>query len=306
MDAAAIPGAVCGVHPDQALSFTCARCGSFGCERCRAGDGTICATCAARNIAVPISAGAILSESFSLLPKTASRLAPVSLIQFATSVATALWTTLVYKPMLRDLGKNAAKHPDLDGLLELYAGMFKPLGWLMVVAIFTGALTMCWWVQIFGDAARGQEKSLGAQVLAGIKAYPATLVSMLARSLATGVGVVLCCVPGIAFYALLGMSASAAGLGGKGPGGALVESWRLASRRFWLVVGVEGIGMAGILGAAFAGGGISRVLEFLGTPGEVIGALANALITLVPTLLLYSLETVLYVRIRAADGATSR
>jgi len=77
MDAAAIPGAVCGLHPDQPITFTCARCGTFGCDRCRSGDGTICASCVARSGVAPIEVGAIIKESFSVLPKTAGRLLAV-------------------------------------------------------------------------------------------------------------------------------------------------------------------------------------------------------------------------------------
>ena len=73
-------------------------------------------------------------------------------------------------------------------------------------------------------------------------------------------------------------------------------------RRFWLVMGVEAVGFGHPHGRLDGGRRALLALQLLGTPGAVVGALGSALITPGAHALLYALETVLYVRIRAADG----
>ena len=166
-------------------------------------------------------------------------------------------------------------------------------------------LALACYVQVLGDAARGTPRSVGAQFLAGVRAYPATLLTNFGRGLGAGIGMMLCCVPGLWVYVITGMSVPAVGLSGKGIS-SIGESLRMARRRFWLVAGVEAVGWGILMAASMLGGGLSSGMQLFGSAGAVAGALINSAVTVMATLPLYALETRLYTahsRGRRADGS---
>lgn len=304
MDATAIPGAVCGQHADQPVTFACRRCGSFACEACRAATGgELCLGCFVREGGRPLTADALIREGFSLAFERFSTILPFTLLHFVPGLAIALYSSLVIGPRSQKLAMQFAQHADFENLLHLYAQMFAPIGLMSLLSMVTSSLGMACFIQVFADGITGQRRSGSELFSAGLRAFPATLGVVLVQGIGAGIGTVLCCAPGVWLYTMLGLGLPAVGLGGRGFGAALGESWDLVRPRFWLVLGVTALGWAVVFGGSMASGVLSGVLKLAGTPGQVMAAVFAAAVGALVPLPLYALMTACYARCKAHDAA---
>src|SRR5947209_5440777 len=82
LDAIATPGAVCPRDTDQAISFACARCGAFCCERCRTqGAPGYCPNCIERGANVEVTFDGVLREAFGALFRAPGDFLRMALLQ---------------------------------------------------------------------------------------------------------------------------------------------------------------------------------------------------------------------------------
>lgn len=302
MDSSAIPGAVCPLHPDQAITFNCARCGAFGCERCRASTPGICLACEARAAEVPVSVGAVLGEGFSMTVKRPELLAGLLWLKVALDLGTSIYNVKVIEPLTREFTRQYSANPDPHRIFEFLGGVAGQLVVLLLLAVVLGHLVVACLVQHFGDIARGRTRSLGQLWIAGLRAYPATLAVILLWSLGLSVGAVFCCVPAVWLMAMLCVASVAVGIGDRPRRvfAALGESWSLVRGRFWTVLAVQ------LILAAFAGsvsgvaGMVSALFRMVGPVGQAIGVAAPVAAGAIVVVPMAATNVALYLQLRKA------
>ncbi|HYA44527.1 MAG TPA: hypothetical protein VED59_02900, partial [Acidimicrobiales bacterium] len=112
----------------------------------------------------------------------------------------------------------------------------------------------------------GEQLTAGEAARAGAARFAPLLVASLMVHFLEWVGLLLCILPGIALMAMFVMTTPAIVLERLGPVKGMRRSWKLASRRFWPVLGTALL--AGILAYI-----VALVIGLV--PEEVIGALAS-------------------------------
>jgi hypothetical protein len=306
MDSTAIPGASCPAHLDQPISGTCVRCGGFLCAVCTAeAGGARCASCVLRErsgAAATLNVEAVIREGFAIPLRQKKKVVPFVLIHVGYAVAAAVFTAQVVTPGIERFKPPPGSKPDPLQAFQMLGHMGLYIGALSLVGLLLYALVDACLLQIFADDIRGTEHSEGEIWSRGLRRYVPMVIANLVLAVLIGVGLVACCVPGVAALALFGLAVPAACLGGRGPFAALGESYRLCKPRFWSVLGVHAIALTAVIAASVVAGGASAGLKLLGLPGVILGGVISGAVGGVARLPLGAMLTVLYLRLRTLAG----
>lgn len=179
----------------------------------------------------PLSLGEILDRAFHLLRRNYRALAPaVLLFSVPCSVLSAF--------AARSLS---------GGLTFLSFGSVAPAGsgassaWLAVpylVAVLAPALVAGPVCRIAAADILGRPLERSAAIRGGLTRLPACLAAGLLVTGLSLVGTLLCTLPGLVLWSMFRLTLPAVVIEDRGPLAAMGRSWRLASSRFWPVVGL--------------------------------------------------------------------
>lgn len=218
----------CAVHPGEVATFTCARCGSFGCERCAAAD-QLCEACDRRRGAVlghDLSAGGLFGDAFRVVTRFVPAVILFALVETVAGTAFNWLRTLITF--------RTVDAPSVAGAL------------VMVVFVLSfKTLVQASWISLLASAARGTPLGPVAALQQGLLAALPLLACNLVAGLAVALGFALLIIPGILVALGLSLAAPAVVASGRGPIAALGASWSATEGHrvslFLALVGTGGV-----------------------------------------------------------------
>jgi hypothetical protein len=231
----------------------------------------------------------VIEEAFSLTMR-----APWLMV--AVSAIFALMALLAF-PLTRQITQVSESGPKaLENLLALLPS-FGLAGLIEWVA--QGVLTIVWlrWVADLQQGTRRTPRELLGEGLRRL--VPMTLVNVAVVAL-IGIGSAMCVVPGVLAYSATILAAPAVVFAAAGPLKSIQLSLELTRGSLWkLGVIFSAFGFASI-GAAVAGLVLKVLLSFLGTSGDLAGAMLSAALYGPPTIFLAALQRVTWIRVGGA------
>ena len=241
-----------------------------------------------------------LFKEIAVLPvRHARALLPFAAVQMALSFGMSLVVHDTMAPVNARLAAMHGRGTPQEIFSQLGGGLQSMLGWVLVLSALA-YVSHAGYLQVFGDALHGRTRTPGARWGAALRSYPLLLIATFAWTVATFIGAMLCCLPGVAAMVLFCTAPAAVVVGGCGPLDALGESWRRVSRRFWLVTGLELLLVAAGSAVALALATAALPLRLLA--GELPVAAVNGLPSAALGIWQVAMSVVIYVRLRAAEG----
>lgn len=299
----------CPVHLSARAAFTCERCGTFGCETCRAeGAPYLCRPCAQRSGVGVLRLEAVLQEAWSVVRGHPGR----TLAMGAAYGVLALLSLPFYRRMFEAQARMEAQvaaasrpggaPPDIFGTL---VDMYASIGWLLLLTMPVGILLTAAFLTHAGHALRGETRAPGALLGEALRRSPALLGTTLVTGLLLVAGLVMCIVPGLGLGVMLAFAWPASVVGGAGPLEAVSRSWTLA-RKHLLPVFLTVLVAAG---AMFAAGLVSNLFTLLfkpvGLDAQLVGTVLGQVLTGVMATFPYAMLTAAYLRLVRAEGAAA-
>lgn len=250
----------CAVHPGEVATFTCSRCGSFGCAQCAAPD-QLCEACDRRRGAVlghDLSAGGLLGDAF----RVVARFVP-AVILFAL-VETAAETAFSYV-RLSTFTFTTPDVPNIAGALALA---------LFTIAFKT--LVQASWISLLASAARGAPLGPLAALQQGLPAALPLLACNLMAGLAIGLGLMLLIIPGLLIGLGLSLAAPAVVASRRGPVDALGASWSATEgHRVQLLLALVGTGGIAWLATVAVNLSLGAALSFVPAAAPITTAVSS-------------------------------
>jgi hypothetical protein len=218
LDAAALAGAHCAVHPAESAVFVCQRCGGFACEGCRSSQEPLCLACDARLGDVPqgFDLGWLIRQTASLFIPSLPIVVGFGMLVAGLQLAQSFLPT--------------ASAGDLPKVLSGFGSPMRLVfGVLLALVQLLSELTCVgWWAAL----ARGGEPSLPRALLTGTSRLGWGVLLRLMMGLGLGCGTVLLVAPGLFLLAAWSLAVPAMVLG-KGPMQALSDSYDLTTAHRW-------------------------------------------------------------------------
>ena len=156
-------------------------------------------------------------------------LVPLGLIQL---IATVMVGPVDFNAFV-DIDPNATAAEQLAPLIPLYTA----LGLTSLLTLAGTVLVQGASITVFAQVYQGVEPDWKASLGTGAKRFVALAVSTFLLSLGSGLGLILCIVPGVFLFTTWSVSPAALVAEQKGPVAALSRSYQLVRGRFWPVFG---------------------------------------------------------------------
>jgi hypothetical protein len=262
-------GAVCATHPLQPSTFTCDRCGSFGCRQCaEATQQRLCPACHARLVAPPLSVERVVPKAFSVAFGSLERVWPLLGVQIVPNVALSFVTQTWNRDLQLRLRAHTSHGDPFQQLLgdttpqqlALFAGAALLAGLLQVVAASTLQFAM-------QDELDGRRRPLGEWVQAGLARTPALLLAVLLSIPLYTLATLCCVVPALAATVFFGLMPALVVVYGLGPVEGFLKSYELVKPRFWSMALIELVLLVLPMVVGGVAGATSTVGQLLGTAG---------------------------------------
>lgn len=275
---------LCAFHADIVAVFTCTRCGSYACPRCRsAPDADLCERCASL-VAVPargdVSTGALLRDTFRLFFRNLQAVGVIALVYAGLSLA----------------GLAARASETATG----------PLAFLNLVL---NLATLAGFIRWVADGLQhGEERRLGAAVEAALRRFFFLGVMWVFYFLLVTLGMYLLILPGAYLALSMALAPAAVVLDGYGPYEALRRSYDMMKgyrlRMLGLFSVVFGLGFGLVFGVVMLGP-VPHVFRGPGT-GEALKTLVLSGVLAVYIGLVQCASVVAYVRIRGTEHSSAK
>ena len=250
----------CPIHLSAPATFTCKRCGTFGCERCKSPQvAGLCVACGER-YATPgeLVVGQTVQESFQFL-----RQRPHMVLAAAGAYAAF---GVVMLPINLSLANVQAQGTGVD-----VVSVFPKILISAVVGFFFSTFVEAVLTRYVGDQLEGHERPLGETIRASMERLVSALGSNFMLTIAVSLGTALCILPGIFLSICLCLSIPAVMLGGKGAMESLSDSWALTAEHrgnVFLALLVSGLAFAGV---ALVSTVLQAILGHMGQVGTMLG-----------------------------------
>ena len=299
----------CAFHQNQPATFTCERCGNFGCELCRSlSRGPRCAACYAKarevvRVEAPVGLDLhqLVRES---LARTWARRRAVLPIAALQAIPWA-YMVFIYVKALMTLGPpfdgttfpTSPLSPDdlnrVSAALDLYrVPLYAGVAAEFVIGGFVTA--MC--TALF--AAETPAGGVGAVTLR--KYFPVLGTTLLAK-LILNAAIMMCCLPAIPASAVLLAAAPLVVLGGQRPFGAIRGAVERVLPQVWVVVGAEVLLGAVLVATLMVTLAIGTPLELVfGTPGTIASLSMSVLAASLLSIPRFALGVLLFEKLKGA------
>lgn len=229
-----------------------------------------------------------------LIKISAAVLGPIALIQV---VATALIGPVDMTSMIV-VDPDATPGELIDPLIPIYTvtgitGILLFLGTILVQAASITALA-----QVY----QGEEPDWSSSLRAGLSRFGPLVVSTILISLGSGVGLILCLVPGVYLFTVWSVSPAALVTERLGPVAALGRSRRLVRGRFWPVLGAIVLGYLLYVVASQIVGAVTAVATFVSMTETSLSFLptviGSGLVSILSAPFLATMVTIVYFDLR--------
>jgi hypothetical protein len=219
--------ALCARHPGTEATFTCTRCGSFGCAQCLTpSSAALCLPCEAAQFPATLRGGLELPSLLtSTFQQVGEHFRGLGVIVVAWSLINWLYWDFLESPLMVSFQENP-EDPSLRWLLFRVAVNGS-------MALLLGASTIRW----MADGILGRSPhSLGAALLAAPANFPRLALMGALYTLGICLGLVSCVFPGIFLAACWSLAPAALMVDRHSPIRALRHSFELTYERRWTVI----------------------------------------------------------------------
>lgn len=278
MGAAAIPAGrrICARHAPSEATFTCSRCGIFGCPVCESTvEAGVCEGCEQKRsaqVGQGMGIGALIGRSIQVVANNAGTVALIAFIEAAVLT-------------LFNLAQGSA-------VLTLV--LFLPV-------LFVFNLLMATWTSVLATRARGEPVKLGVELRHNMRFAAPLMLSTILVSLAVGTGLLLLVIPGLVLWAGWSVYIPCTVLGNSETVGALGDSWAL-TRGSKLQIAIASVVLFALVAVVqlIALPALVLFSMTMGVPGVLVSFLASVVnaITMAPFL---ALPAIVWLRLRGLD-----
>lgn len=258
--------AQCPNHRYGQVTFTCVRCGTFGCNACRSPmAGPLCSACGARASAMGLPVLETLQESFQFLLRRRQLL--LAVVGF---------------------------HALFALLLQFMAR--RPLV-LVGVALFVSSVVEIFLVRYVGDQLDDPESTMEDSLREAFARLLPSLGSNLLVGIAVFLGLMACIVPGLFLLVGLCLAIPAVVLHDAGVIESLSVSWGRTEEHRWPLLGLIALWSAISAGMGMVGGIFQLLLGLLGQVGVTLGHMVGQSISGLSLCLFTTLITISYLKL---------